>query len=250
MKVELKTIVIVLSIVLGAICASFGASKLFGQKNSNVEEYVYSSRMNSSTREDIITNYKTSEEQASTVVENAVDNKYEENTNVESIGDNNNSNETINEEVTETTVETKEEVIEVVYNGMTLDDVSSQLNRSLNSTLSGQGNLIASYSLEKGVDPYLATAIMLHETGCNWNCSSLVTSCNNVGGMKGGPTCGNTSYKAFATLEDGIKGFIDNLAVNYYAYGLTTPELMNSRYAESTTWATKVNTYINKIKSN
>ena len=46
----------------------------------------------------------------------------------------------------------------------------------------------------------------------------------------------------------GIKGFIDNLYKNYYSYGLTTPEQMNSKYAESTEWATKVNAYIEKIQ--
>ena len=30
--------------------------------------------------------------------------------------------------------------------------------------MSGKGELIASYSLEKGVDPYIATAIILQET--------------------------------------------------------------------------------------
>ena len=120
---------------------------------------------------------------------------------------------------------------EVVYDGLTVEQLSDKLN-------------------QKGVDPYLATAIMLHETGCSYNCSSLVTYCNNVGGMKGSPSCGGGSYRSFSTLEEGIRSFIDNLANNYYAYGLTTPELMNSKYAESTTWASKVNTHISQIKSN
>ena len=136
----------------------------------------------------------------------------------------------------------------IVYDNMTFDELSNKLDRSLKSKLSGTGNLFAKYSLEKGVDPYLAVAIALHETGCNWNCSNLVTSCNNVGGMKGSPSCGNGSYRAFATLEEGIKAYIDNLYKNYYAYGLNTPELINPKYAASTTWASKVNWYIEVIK--
>lgn len=152
----------------------------------------------------------------------------------------------------EQTDELVKEVIveEKVYDNLTLNELTEKLNRSLNSTISNQGYLIASYSLEKGVDPYLAVAIMLHETGCKWECSTLVKSCNNVGGQKGSPSCGSGSYKRFSSLEEGIKGFIDNLAKNYYAYGLTTPEQMNKKYAESTTWATKVNTYIEQIKAN
>ena len=74
---------------------------------------------------------------------------------------------------------------EKVYDGLTMDELASKLERSLKNELSGKGYLYASYSLEKGVDPYLAVAISLEETGCNWNCSRLVKTCNTVGGMKG-----------------------------------------------------------------
>ena len=137
----------------------------------------------------------------------------------------------------------------IVYDGLTMDELSEKLDRSLKNELSGYGHLFASYSLENGVDPYIAVAISLHETGCNGNCSSLMKTCNNVGGQKGAPTCGTGSYKAYDTLEDGIKGYIDNLSKNYFAMGLNTPELMNRKYAGSTTWAAQVNNYIEKIKS-
>lgn len=137
----------------------------------------------------------------------------------------------------------------VVYDGMTMDELADKLNRSLKNELAGYGYLYASYSLEHGVDPYIAVAISLHETGCNGKCSSLMRTCNNVGGQKGSPTCGAGSYKAYNTLEDGIKGFIDNLSKNYFSIGLNTPELMNKKYAGSTTWATQVNNYVSNIKS-
>lgn len=136
----------------------------------------------------------------------------------------------------------------IVYDGMTMEELSAKLNRSLKSTVAGKGDLFASYSLEKGVDPYLAVSIMLLETGCNWTCSGLVNKCNNVGGQKGSPNCSN-GYRSYPTLDDGIRGFIDNLANNYYAKGLTTPEAMNPKYAESNTWAIKVNNYISSVKA-
>jgi len=141
-----------------------------------------------------------------------------------------------------------EEVIveEIVYDGKTLDKLVETINKSLNSTISNKGELIASYSLEKGVDPYMATAIMLHETGCKWNCSRLVRECNNVGGQKG-KGCG--SYGYFNSLDEGIKAFIDNLERNYISYGLTTPEQINPKYAEDPNWAKKVNKYIEEIKA-
>lgn len=137
----------------------------------------------------------------------------------------------------------------IVYDGLTMDQLAEKLNRSLKNELSGYGYLYASYSLENGVDPYIAVAISLHETGCNARCSNLMTSCNNVGGQKGSPTCGSGSYKQFNTLEEGIKGYIDNLSRNYFGMGLNTPELMAKKYAQSTSWASRVNSYIDTIKA-
>ena len=134
----------------------------------------------------------------------------------------------------------------IVYDGKTLNELSETIERSLNSTISGKGSLIASYSIEKGVDPYMATAIILHETGCTWECSYLVRECNNVGGQKG-QGCGNYSY--FNSLDDGIKAFIDNLYKNYISYGLTTPETINPKYAEDINWSKNVNKYIENIKA-
>ena len=137
----------------------------------------------------------------------------------------------------------------IVYDGMTISELSEKLNRSMKSTIAGKGELLANYTIEKGVDPYIALSIMLLETGCNWTCSSLTQKWNNVGGMKGAPGCDGGSYKAFATIDEGIMKFVDNLANNYYAYGLTTPETMNKKYAESNEWAMKVNRYISQIKA-
>ena len=137
----------------------------------------------------------------------------------------------------------------IVYDGMTMSELTEKLNRSLKSTIAGKGDIFASYSLERGVDPYLAVSIMLLETGCNWSCSSLMRRCNNVGGQKGSPSCDGGSYKSYPSLDEGIKGFIDNIADNYYAYGLTTPEAMNKKYAASNMWAIKVNNYISSVKA-
>ncbi len=140
----------------------------------------------------------------------------------------------------------------IVYEGMTMDELAAKLDRNLHSDLAGSGYYFAKYSLQYGVDPYLATAISLHETGCNAKCSAFVVRCNNVGGQKFRPNCyAGTSYGRYDTLEQGIEGFIRNIANNYYAYGLTTPETMVAKYegTGSTTWAPIVNKYINQIKN-
>lgn len=133
-----------------------------------------------------------------------------------------------------------------VYDGLTIEELSAKLDRTLSDDLAGKGHLYASYCLEKGVDPYLAVAISMEETGCKWGCSRLVKTCNNVGGMKGSG-CG--SYGYFNTIDDGIKAFIDNIERNYVAYGLTTAETMNPKYAENPMWSRNVNNYIEKIRN-
>lgn len=139
-----------------------------------------------------------------------------------------------------------EEEEEIVYDGMTLNQLANKLNKSLKNELSGQGMLIASYSLEKDVDPYIATAIMLHETGCKWNCSRIMRQCNNVGGKKGSG-CG--SYQYYDSLETGIKSLINYLSKNYFKKGLDTPKKINKKYATDQTWYKKINKYVKEIKA-
>ena len=137
-----------------------------------------------------------------------------------------------------------------VFEGLTLEELGAKIDRNLgDGYIGGKGELIASYCIEKGVDPYIATAIILHETGCRAKCSKLVRHCNNVGGIKGKPSCGGGSFKSYETIEDGIRGFVNNLQKNYYAYGLTTVEAIAPKYCEGNTWAGKINWYINVIKN-
>lgn len=125
--------------------------------------------------------------------------------------------------------------------------IVKKINRYLNSTLKDKGDFIVSYSIKKGIDPYLVTAVMLQETGCYWNCSRLVKTCNNVGGNKGTPSCNGGSYKRFDNIEEGIKFAINKLNY-YYKKGLKTPKQINKYYATDKTWYKKVNNYIKKLK--
>ena len=175
----------------------------------------------------------------------------EANNNVELLLSDNILNESVENisDTTELNDENNANVEEIVYDGLTRQELIDKLNRNMNSTIAGKGELFADYALELGLDPYLALAIVLHETGCSWDCSTLVKTCNNVGGQKGNPGCGNSSYMAYPTLDDGIRGYMDNLYNNFYALGLTTPETINPKYASSTTWASKINYYIEKIRA-
>ena len=136
---------------------------------------------------------------------------------------------------------------EEVYEGMTLEEVANQLNKSLKNDISGKGMVIASKSIELGVDPFVATAIIMHETGCGQSsCSHIARTCYNFGGQKGSG-CG--AYQRYSSVDEGLEGMISNLYRNYYSKGLTTVETIGPRYAESTTWVSMINWYVGKIKS-
>ena len=148
----------------------------------------------------------------------------------------------------EETEETKEEA-KIVYDNMTMEQLANKLNKSMYGILSGKGNVFANYSIQYGVDPYLSLAIVLQETGCKWNCSYLARVCNNIGGQVGYPSCGGGSYRSFATLDEGIKAFFENLSYNYYQQGLTDVYSIHKKYAQDPSWPTYINNYINEIKA-
>lgn len=134
-----------------------------------------------------------------------------------------------------------------VYEGMTMEELGAKLDRSLKNEITGKGIVIASKCIELGVDPYIATAIILHETGCGQSsCSQIARNCYNFGGQKGAG-CG--AYKRYNSIDEGLQGMIQNLYNNYYAHGLTTVETIGPRYAESGTWVSKINWYVNNIRN-
>lgn len=153
------------------------------------------------------------------------------------------SDTTLNRYAEEQTIEVLVEEEPIVYEGLTLNELGLKIDNVLNSTLEGYGTTIASLAIDKGVDPVVAASIILVETGCKWTCSSLVRNANNVGGMK----ASSGRYASFATLEAGLEAFINNLANNYYAKGLTTPEAINTKYAANPNWYQDVYYYVEAI---
>ena len=138
----------------------------------------------------------------------------------------------------------------IIYDGMTLTELTDKLNKSLGSYLTNTGYFFADYTRRTGMNPYLSVAIVLLETGCKWSCSTLTKECNNIGGLKGGTSCNGRSYRKYNTLGEGIEGYLDIIYNNYYMRGMKTPVQMQSVYAPgSTMWADQVNSYINEIKA-
>ena len=138
-----------------------------------------------------------------------------------------------------------------VYEGMTLEELAEKLNRHLGSdTVAGKGDIIAAECINKGVDPYITVAIILHETGCGSHCSNLARYCYNFGGQKGSPSCNGGAFKQYDTIDEGLVGMIDNLSRNYFALGLNTPETIGPKYCEGDEWPSKITWFVNKIRNN
>ena len=130
-----------------------------------------------------------------------------------------------------------------VIDHFTREEIIYKLNKKLGGVLSGKGQLITDTSLKLGVDPFVAAAIMMHETGNGT--SRISRTCNNVGGQKG---IGCGSYQAFPSRDAGIVGMIKNLHRNFYSKGLTTIDSIGPRYAESGAWPAKIHSYVNMLK--
>lgn len=137
----------------------------------------------------------------------------------------------------------------IIYDGMTVTELTNKLNKSLGSYMTNTGYFFADYTRRTGLDPYLSVAIVLLETGCKWECSKMTVECNNIGGLKGSGSCNGTSYSKYDDLDKGIESYLNIIYYNYYANGLDTPVKMSDKYASSSKWAEKVNRYIEEIKS-
>ena len=138
---------------------------------------------------------------------------------------------------------------DIVWDGLTEEELAQKLDKNLYHELSSTGKYFAHFTAETGLDPYLAVSIVNLETGCKWKCSYLARKCNNIGGIKGKPSCNGGSYARYTSLEDGINSYLNLVYKGYWLKGLTTAEKMNKKYAESSTWAKKVNAYYETIKA-
>ena len=93
------------------------------------------------------------------------------------------------------------------------------------NNLKGYGDLVLEHSKSVGIDPVLATAVMMQESG-----SGKFTSKNNPGGIMDWDNNFKTK-RQFATMDDGIKYVIENLGRRILNDGLVSIEELGSKYA-------------------
>ncbi|WP_244169981.1 peptidoglycan DD-metalloendopeptidase family protein [Listeria goaensis] len=116
------------------------------------------------------------------------------------------------------------------YAGCSVVETGKLTEQSLNQFLKKRGvfhgtaSFFLKYGEQYNVDPALAVAIAMHETGNG--SSRMVREMNNPGGLMG-----DSNGFQFSTLEKGIEAMIRNLSENYTSQGLTTPETIQPKYA-------------------
>ncbi|MFZ7947166.1 MULTISPECIES: NlpC/P60 family protein [Bacillaceae] len=94
--------------------------------------------------------------------------------------------------------------------------------------LVGYGDTIISLASEYGIDPVLASAIMLHETGSGT--SNAVKNYNNPGGIMD-PASGWSSLMRFPNMEEGLRYTMANIKRRIIDDGLDTIEKLGAVYA-------------------
>lgn len=102
-------------------------------------------------------------------------------------------------------------------------DNFNAIDRIKDGVFAGKGELIASIADEYGIDPYLLSAIMVHETG--YGTSKAVRNQNNPGGIMG-----SNGLKSYSSLEEGIRANAKLLKEKYINDGLDTIAKIQKRY--------------------
>ncbi|GLY12707.1 NlpC/P60 family protein [Pseudobacillus badius] len=101
-------------------------------------------------------------------------------------------------------------------------------NSAQSGAFVGYGGLIVQLAQEQGIDPILAAAIMLHETGKGT--SNAVRNYNNPGGIMD-PASGWSRLKRFPSMEEGLRYTMANLKRRIIDDGLNTIEKLGAVYA-------------------
>lgn len=143
----------------------------------------------------------------------------------------------------------------LTYEGEDAVIIGKKIDNYLKNELSGSGELIAKYAINYKINPYLIASMIIENTNCDTNCTTLVKRCNNVYNAIynkdniNETSCFGGNYQKFNTKEDSIKSFIKYVKVNFYDQELTTPNTIYKAYKKDASWAFWVNEYMNKIKS-
>ncbi len=146
--------------------------------------------------------------------------------------------------------EPKEETpVDTKFNGESAEAIGKKIDKYCKKTsLEGYGEYIAKNSINKGVNPYLITGIILESSNCKIECSVIFKECNNVSGMKGSPGCFGGMYKSYSKVEDSVSDLINSISKDFYTPEMQSPYKMYKQYGKTSSWAFKVTNFMDTIK--
>lgn len=141
--------------------------------------------------------------------------------------------------------------IDTKYNGESFEAIGKKFDKYCKKTpLEGYGEYIAKNSINKGVNPYLISGIILESSNCKIECSVIFKECNNATGMKviDGVGCFGGMYKSYDKVEDSITDIINTISKDYYTKEMQAPYKMYKNYGKNSSWALKVSNFMDAIK--
>lgn len=139
--------------------------------------------------------------------------------------------------------------IDTKFNGESIESIGKKIDKYCKKTVfEGYGEYIAKSSINKGVNPYLITGIILESSNCKIECSVIFKECNNATGMKGSPGCFGGSYKEYNKIEDSISDVVNYISKEFYTPEMQAPYKMYKDYGKTSAWALKVNNFMDAIK--
>jgi len=143
----------------------------------------------------------------------------------------------------------EDEVVDTSFNGESIETIGKKIDKYCEKTsLEGYGEYIAKTAIHKSVNPYLISGIILESTNCKNECSVIFKECNNATGMKGSPGCFGGSYKEYKKIEDSISDLVNKVSQDFYTPEMQAPYKMYKDYGKNSSWALKVNNYMEEIK--
>ena len=143
----------------------------------------------------------------------------------------------------------------LTYEGIDATVIGNKINTGLKGELSGNGELIAKYSIVNNINPFLVAGMIIENSDCGDTCSVLVTKCKNVGKLAynkdiiGEASCFGGYYRSFNNIEDSIKAYIKFIRKNFYDKELTTPGSIYNSYHKDVGWAFRVNNFMEQMKN-
>ena len=143
----------------------------------------------------------------------------------------------------------EEKVVDTKFNGESIEAIGKKFDKYTKKTpLEGYGEFIARTSINKGVNPYLISGIILENSNCKIECSVIFKECNNLTGLKGEPGCFGGTYKKYEKIEDSISDLVNQINNDYYTKEMQAPYKMYKTYGKNSSWALKVSNFMDAIK--